>query len=58
MSKGVLVVSKPLNGCTRMDPPPKNLTVYNANTTKFIVLIRRFECNFDIKVSKASNGII
>lgn len=51
MLKGVLVVSKPLNGCTAIDPPPKNLTINNANTTKFIVLIKRLSCNFDIKVS-------
>lgn len=55
MLKGVLVVSKPPNGCTTMDPPPKNLT---TNTTKYIVLIKRYECNFDIKVSKVENGII
>ncbi|XP_013862158.1 E3 ubiquitin-protein ligase RNF167 [Austrofundulus limnaeus] len=53
---GVLVVSKPLNGCTTMDPPPKNLSIYNANTTKFIVLIKRYECNFDIKVLNAQQA--
>ncbi|XP_017292452.1 E3 ubiquitin-protein ligase RNF167 [Kryptolebias marmoratus] len=53
---GVLVVSKPLNGCTAMDPPPKDLPVYNANTTRFIALIKRFDCNFDIKVLNAQQA--
>lgn len=48
---GVLVVSRPLNGCTAIDSPPPLPTSYDANTTKFIALIRRYDCNFDIKVS-------
>ncbi|PWA22694.1 hypothetical protein CCH79_00002019, partial [Gambusia affinis] len=53
---GVLVVSHPLNGCTTMDPPPPLTTNYDANTTKFIALIRRFDCNFDIKVLNAQQA--
>ncbi|XP_038150465.1 E3 ubiquitin-protein ligase RNF167 [Cyprinodon tularosa] len=53
---GLLVVSRPLNGCTTMDPPPPLPTNYDANTTKFIALIRRYECNFDIKVLNAQKA--
>lgn len=49
--KGVLVVSRPLNGCTTMDPAPPLPPSYDANTTKLIALIRRYDCNFDLKVS-------
>lgn len=49
--QGVLVMSRPLNGCTPIDPPPPLPPIYDANVTKFIVLIRRYDCNFDIKVS-------
>lgn len=45
------MVSRPLNGCTAIDPPPPLPPSFDANTTKFIALIRRYECNFDIKVS-------
>lgn len=47
----VLIASRPLNGCTPIDPPPPLPPSFDANTTKFIALIRRYECNFDIKVS-------
>ncbi|MEQ2270212.1 hypothetical protein XENORESO_017343 [Xenotaenia resolanae] len=53
---GVLVVSSPLNGCTTMDPPPPLPTNYDANTTKFIALIKRYECDFDIKVLNAQQA--
>ncbi|XP_021174482.2 E3 ubiquitin-protein ligase RNF167 [Fundulus heteroclitus] len=53
---GVLVMSHPLNGCTTMDPPPPLPTSYDANTTKFIALIRRYDCNFDIKVFNAQQA--
>lgn len=49
--QGVLVLSRPLNGCAPIDPPPPLPPIYDANVTKFIVLIRRYDCNFDIKVS-------
>lgn len=49
--KGILVVSRPLNGCTTMEPPPALPPSYDTNTTKFIALIRRYDCNFDRKVS-------
>lgn len=49
--KGVLVVARPLNGCTPMDPAPPLPPFYDANTTKLIALIRRYDCNFDLKVS-------
>ncbi|AWP00203.1 putative serrate RNA effector molecule -like [Scophthalmus maximus] len=53
---GVLVVSRPLNGCTAIDPPPPLPPSFDANTTKSIVLIRRYDCNFDIKVLHAQQA--
>ncbi|XP_068457372.1 E3 ubiquitin-protein ligase RNF167 [Clinocottus analis] len=53
---GVLMVSSPLNGCTTIDPPPPLPPSFDANTTKFIALIRRYECNFDIKVLHAQRA--
>lgn len=53
---GVLVAARPLNGCTPIEPPPPLPTSYDANTTKFVVLIRRYECNFDIKVLHAQQA--
>lgn len=43
--QGFLIGARPENACEPIEPPPKeNLT------GNFIVLIKRFECNFDIKV--------
>ncbi|KAM9729705.1 E3 ubiquitin-protein ligase RNF167 [Menidia menidia] len=53
---GILVASRPLNGCVAMDPPPLLPPPYDANTTKFVALIRRFDCNFDIKVLNAQQA--
>ncbi|KAM4545511.1 E3 ubiquitin-protein ligase RNF167 isoform 1-T2 [Odontesthes bonariensis] len=53
---GILVASHPLNGCIAMDPPPPLPPSYDANTTKFVALIRRYDCNFDIKVLHAQQA--
>ncbi|XP_028278088.1 E3 ubiquitin-protein ligase RNF167 [Parambassis ranga] len=53
---GLLVASHPLNGCAPIDPPPSLPPSFNANTTKFVVLIRRYDCNFDIKVLHAQQA--
>lgn len=53
---GVLVVTRPLNACTTIVPPPPLPPSYDANTTKFIALIRRYDCNFDIKVWHAQQA--
>ncbi|CAB1352623.1 unnamed protein product [Coregonus sp. 'balchen'] len=55
---GVLVESRPLNGCTPIKPPPSRPTSSDPNTTttKYIVLIRRYDCNFDIKVLHAQQA--
>lgn len=53
---GLLVVARPLNACTPMDPPPPLPPSYDANNTKFIVLIRRYDCNFDIKILHAQQA--
>ncbi|KAM4620579.1 E3 ubiquitin-protein ligase RNF167 [Polymixia lowei] len=53
---GVLVESRPLNGCTAIDPPPPLPPSADMNVTKFIVLIKRFDCNFDRKVLHAQQA--
>ncbi|XP_053297428.1 E3 ubiquitin-protein ligase RNF167 [Pleuronectes platessa] len=53
---GIMVDSRPLNGCTAIDPPPPLPPSFDANTTKIIVLIRRYDCNFDIKVLHAQQA--
>ncbi|XP_076024778.1 E3 ubiquitin-protein ligase RNF167 [Genypterus blacodes] len=54
--KGILVVSHPLNACAPIDPPPPLPPFTDANVTKFIALIRRRECHFDIKVLHAQQA--
>lgn len=53
---GILVVSRPLNGCSAIDPPPPVTPSYDTNSTKFIALIRRYDCNFDRKVLHAQQA--
>ncbi|XP_028322284.1 E3 ubiquitin-protein ligase RNF167 [Gouania willdenowi] len=53
---GVLVVSHPLDGCTEMEPAPPLPSPYAVNTTKLIALIKRSDCNFDIKVLHAQQA--
>uniref|UniRef100_A0A3B5KEF8 RING-type E3 ubiquitin transferase n=1 Tax=Takifugu rubripes TaxID=31033 RepID=A0A3B5KEF8_TAKRU len=53
---GVLVVSRPLNGCTPIDPPPPLSPMFDLNITKSIALIRRYDCNFDLKVLHAQQA--
>ncbi|XP_043075920.1 E3 ubiquitin-protein ligase RNF167 [Puntigrus tetrazona] len=54
---GVLVEARPQNACTPIDPPPVSPTPSDPNsTTKYIVLIRRYDCNFDIKVLHAQQA--
>ncbi|KAL4677431.1 hypothetical protein H8959_020105, partial [Pygathrix nigripes] len=43
--KGFLINSKPENACEPIVPPP----VKDNSSGTFIVLIRRLDCNFDIK---------
>ncbi|KAJ0004405.1 hypothetical protein NQD34_010619 [Periophthalmus magnuspinnatus] len=53
---GILVVARPLNACTPIDTAPPLPPNFDANTTKLIALIKRFECNFDIKVLHAQQA--
>ncbi|XP_051900734.1 E3 ubiquitin-protein ligase RNF167-like [Pristis pectinata] len=45
---GYLVFAKPENACEPITPPPSNTTILD-----FIVVIRRYGCNFDVKVLQA-----
>lgn len=53
---GMLVVARPLNACLPIDPAPPLPPYFDANTTKLIALIRRCNCNFDIKVLHAQQA--
>lgn len=48
-----MVVTRPTNGCTPIDPPPSLSSMFDINITKSIALIRRYDCNFDLKVSNS-----
>ncbi|XP_040271246.1 E3 ubiquitin-protein ligase RNF167 [Bufo bufo] len=49
--RGYIIRAAPDNACTQISPPP-----LRDNMTVFIALIRRFECNFDIKVLHAQQS--
>lgn len=58
LSQGILVEARPQNACMPIDPAPVSPTPSDPNsTTKYIVLIRRYDCNFDIKVNIVFNSI-
>ncbi|NWV70483.1 RNF13 ligase, partial [Malurus elegans] len=50
--KGFLINSKPENACEPIAPPP----LRDNSSGAFIVLIRRLECNFDVKVLNAQRA--
>ncbi|KAB5559015.1 hypothetical protein PHYPO_G00023980 [Pangasianodon hypophthalmus] len=50
--KGFLIGARPENGCVPIDPPP----IKENSSSGFIVLIKRYHCNFDIKVLNAQRA--
>ncbi|XP_078266581.1 E3 ubiquitin-protein ligase RNF13 [Rhinoraja longicauda] len=50
--KGFLVYSKPKNACEPIISPP----IMENSSLNYIVVIRRFDCNFDIKVLNAQRA--
>lgn len=51
--RGLAFVANPIDGCKTMDLPPRNVTFQDTSQPKWLALISRYNCSFDLKLQNA-----